>query len=286
MKKGLAFILMAGLVLGVLAGCQKNGKENTPANTPAGETEISVFIAASLNNVMTELAAEYNKTHPEVKITFNPGSSGTLMTQIQEGYECDIFFSAAQDKVDTLEAEGLMEEGSRKNVVNNQVILVTYPDSQTKVTGLADLDQAASIALAGGSVPVGKYTRKALISQGTLPQTEDAAAITTEEVSNALGGVEISEQKDVSAVRTTVAEGSCEVGTIYYSDLYQHEDELEVLETVDYSMTGNIIYPICRIVNTEADQAQKQAAEEFYNYVTSDEAKAFFEKFLFDVNVE
>lgn len=286
MKKGLAFILMAGLVLGVLAGCQKNGKENTPANTPAGETEISVFIAASLNNVMTELAAEYNKTHPEVKITFNPGSSGTLMTQIQEGYECDIFFSAAQDKVDTLEAEGLMEEGSRKNVVNNQVIVVTYPDSQTKVTGLADLDQAASIALAGGSVPVGKYTRKALISQGTLPQTEDAAAITTEEVSKALGGVEISEQKDVSAVRTTVAEGSCEVGTIYYSDLYQHEDELEVLETVDYSMTGNIIYPICRIVNTEADQAQKQAAEEFYNYVTSDEAKAFFEKFLFDVNVE
>lgn len=286
MKKGLAFILMAGLVLGVLAGCQNKGKENTPESTPVEETEISVFIAASLNNVMTELAAEYNKTHSEVKITFNPGSSGTLMTQIQEGYECDIFFSAAQDKVDTLEAEGLMEEGSRKNVVNNQVIVVTYPDSQTKVTGLADLDQAASIALAGGSVPVGKYTRKALISQGTLPQTEDAAAITTEEVSKALGGVEISEQKDVSAVRTTVAEGSCQVGTIYYSDLYQHEDELEVLETVDYSMTGNIIYPICRIVNAEADQAQKQAAEEFYNYVTSDEAKAFFEKFLFDVNVE
>ena len=57
-----------------------------------------VFIAASLNKVMTELAKEYNEDHPEVKITFNADSSGTLLTQIEEGYECDLFFSAAQSR--------------------------------------------------------------------------------------------------------------------------------------------------------------------------------------------
>ena len=46
------------------------------------------------------------RDHPNVKITFNADSSGTLLTQIQEGYECDIFFSAAQKQMDDLEADG------------------------------------------------------------------------------------------------------------------------------------------------------------------------------------
>lgn len=66
------------------------------------ETEIQVFIAASLKNVMDELATQYNEEHPNVKITYNADSSGTLLTQIEEGYECDIFFSAAQKQMTSL----------------------------------------------------------------------------------------------------------------------------------------------------------------------------------------
>ena len=62
------------------------------------KTEIQVFIAASLNTVMTEIAQKYNETHPDVTITFNADSSGTLLTQIEEGYACDLFFSAAQSR--------------------------------------------------------------------------------------------------------------------------------------------------------------------------------------------
>ena len=64
---------------------------------------------------MTELAKEYNEDHPEVKITFNADSSGTLLTQIEEGYECDLFFSAAQKQMDQLEADGLVVDGTRAN---------------------------------------------------------------------------------------------------------------------------------------------------------------------------
>ena len=283
-----------------MAGCSGSSSESSDSSESdaaasedtaaeeetAEETEIQVFIAASLNTVMTEIAEKYNEEHPEVKITFNADSSGTLLTQIQEGYECDIFFSAAQKQMDDLETDGLMVEGTRANVVNNQVVVVTLKDSGTAVTGLENLGDAESIALAGGSVPVGRYTRQALINLGVLPETDDPASITTQEVSDALGGVEISEQDNVSKVLTAVVEGSCEVGTTYYSDTYGYEDDLDILQTVSYDLTGDVIYPIARVVNEEADDAQNAAADDFLAYVLSDEAKAIFDSYYFDTNVE
>ncbi len=288
-KRVLAVILAAAMVFSTAAcgsGTEDSGEKGSQGESSGEEeTEIQVFIAASLNTVMTELAEKYNEDHPNVKITFNADSSGTLLTQIQEGYECDIFFSAAQKQMDDLEADGLMVEGTRADVVNNQVVVVTLKESGTKVTGLENLGDAESIALAGGSVPVGRYTRQALINLGVLPGTDDPAAVTTEEVSEALGGVEISEQDNVSKVLTAVVEGSCEVGTTYYSDTYGYEDDLEILETVSYDLTGNVIYPITRVVNEEADDAQTAAAEDFLEYVLSDEAKEVFEAYYFDTNV-
>ena len=290
MKKRVLAVMLAAAMVFSAAACGSSGGDSGESGSQGEssgeeETEIQVFIAASLNTVMTELAEKYNEDHPNVKITFNADSSGTLLTQIQEGYECDIFFSAAQKQMDDLEADGLVAEGTRADVVNNQVVVITRKDSGTKVTGLENLGEAESIALAGGSVPVGRYTRQALISLGVLPETDDPAAITTEEVSEALGGVEISEQDNVSKVLTAVVEGSCEVGTTYYSDTYGYEDDLDILETVSYDLTGNVIYPIARVVNEEADDAQTAAAQDFLEYVLSDEAKEVFETYYFDTDV-
>lgn len=280
MKRLTAVLLVAIMAAGMMACGSKEEAEE------AEEAEIQVFIAASLNTVMTELAEMYNEEHPEVTITYNADSSGTLMTQIEEGYECDIFFSAAQKQMDQLEEDGLVVDGTRANVVNNQVVVVTLKDSDTKVTGLENLGDAENIALAGGSVPVGKYTRQALVNLGILKEAEDVAAITTQQVSDALGGVEISEQDNVSKVLAAVVEGSCEVGTTYYSDTYGYEDDLTILETVSYDLTGNVIYPIARILNSEADDAQTKAAEDFLAFILSDEAKAVFDAYYFDTNVE
>lgn len=235
---------------------------------------------------MTELGKMYQEEHPEVKITYNADSSGTLLIQIEEGYECDIFFSAAQKQMDQLEADGLMKGGTRANVVNNQLVVVTRKDSGTKVKGLDSFKDAESIALAGGSVPVGKYTRQALVRCGILEESEDVSAITTRQVSDALGGVEISEQDNVSKVLSAVVEGSCEVGTTYYSDIYGYEDELDILETVSYELTGNVIYPIARVANEESDEAQDRAADEFLDFILSDQAKTVFESYYFNTDVE
>ncbi len=294
-KRILAMMLASAMVVG-LVGCggssdskdtkEETKTEETAKTDDAEETEIQVFIAASLNTVMTELAEEYNKEHPEVKITYNADSSGTLLTQIEEGYECDIFFSAAQKQMDQLEKDGLVVDGTRANVVNNQVVVVSLKDSGTKVTGLENLNEASSIALAGGSVPVGKYTRQALVNLGTLNKVDDVSTITTQEISDALGGVEISEQDNVSKVLSAVVEGSCEVGTTYYSDTYGDEDKLDILQKVSYDLTGNVIYPIARVQNDEADEAQNKAADDFIKFITSDAAKAVFDSYYFDTNVE
>ena len=295
---------LAGMLLTGAAGCgnkaastgETKGETEAAASSEVadseaaeddlGETEVQVFIAASLSKVMQDLADQFGKEHPDVKITFNADSSGKLMTQIEEGYNCDLFFSAAQKQMNQLEEDGLLLDGTRADVVNNQVVVVTQKDSDTKVTGLETLSEAKNIALADGSVPVGKYTRQALVKLGILPEAEDVSKITTQEVSEALGGASISEQENVSKVLLAVVERSCEVGTTYYSDTYGYEDELTILEKVPYEQTGNVIYPIARVVNKDADDAENAAADAFLEFVLSDDAKKVFESYYFDTSVD
>ena len=263
----------------------ESAKETEKA-TEGEKTEVQVFVAASLKNVMEELGAQYEKDNPSVKLIFQADSSGKLLTQIQEGYACDVFFSAAQKQMDTLQEEGKLVEGTRQNVVNNRLCVITRKDSGTKVSGLETLKDAKSIALADGTVPVGRYTRKALVSLGILPEAEDLSKISTKEVSDALGGVEISEQSNVSKVLAAVVEGSSEVGTTYYSDTYGKDTDVEILEKVSYDLTGNVIYPISQVVNDEASEAEIKEAKKFVEFVCSDTAKETFQKYYFDTKVE
>ena len=252
------------------------------------ETEIIVFAAKSLNKVLDEsIIPAYNELQPNVKVIPSYDSSGTLMTQIEEGAACDVFFSAAQKQMNELEEKGLVVDGTRNDIVNNQVCVVTWDGSGTKVTGLENLADAASMALADGSVPVGKYTREALVASGMVPEGADGdnSAITTQEVSDALGGLEINECANVGAVAAAVSEGANEVGTVYYSDTYGLEDKLVILEKVPYELTGNVIYPAAQIVNGEADDAENAAAADFAAFLTSDTAKEIFDAYYFDTNV-
>lgn len=249
------------------------------------EVKITVFAAKSLNTVLEDLIRNYKETHPKVSIVGSYDSSGTLMEQIREGAPCDVFFSAAQKQMNQLEEEGFLVEGTRRDVVNNQVCLVTYKDSMTEVKDLGDLKKASSMALADGSVPVGRYTRVALIHAGLLEKTGEPAEITTRQISQALGNLEINECANVGAVAAAVAEGANEVGCVYYSDTFGYEDKLEILEKIPYDLSGDIIYPAAQVRNGQADEAQQKAAEEFTAYLVSDAAKEIFKDYYFDTEI-
>lgn len=306
MKK-LSLLLALILLFGVTACSPKQDADNADNNppvsvstpstqpeqdkqTPAGDaplesTEIQVFIAASLENAFKEIIPLYNQTQPNVTVTYNADSSSTLLTQIQEGFECDIFFSAATAQIKTAEEEGLAIEGSRVDLLQNEVVLITWKGSGTSVTGLENLNEASSIALADGSVPAGRYTRMALQALGTLDSSLTAADITTQEVSEALGGVEINECGNVSKVAAAVKEGANEVGTVYYSDAYSVKDDVDILEHISPDLTGSILYPMVRVVNAEADSAQTAAADDFYAFLQTPEVIDIFESYMFVSNV-
>lgn len=304
-KKVISLMLVAAMGLSLAACGNKNTDqgavtdtsaktEQTDASEAAPETAdqldsttITVFAAASLENALNEVIEKYNESQPNVTVVPSYDSSGTLLAQIEEGAACDVFFSAAQKQMDTLQNDDqLVVDGTRHNVVNNQVVVITYKGSGTAVTGLENLKDAKSIALADGSVPVGKYTRQALVNAGILDAVDDVSTIPTDVVSQALGGVEINECGNVSAVKTQVAEGSNEVGTVYYSDTYGLGDKLEILQVVSYDLTGNVIYPIAQVQNDEADELEQKAALDFVNFVKSDAAKTIFDSYYFDTNVE
>lgn len=304
-KKVISLMLVAAMGLSLAACGNKNTDqgaatdasaktEQTDASEAAPETAdqldsttITVFAAASLENALNEVIEKYNESQPNVTVVPSYDSSGTLLAQIEEGAACDVFFSAAQKQMDTLQNDDqLVVDGTRHNVVNNQVVVITYKGSGTAVTGLENLKDAKSIALADGSVPVGKYTRQALVNAGILDVVDDVSTIPTDVVSQALGGVEINECGNVSAVKTQVAEGSNEVGTVYYSDTYGLGDKLEILQVVSYDLTGNVIYPIAQVQNDEADELEQKAALDFVNFVKSDAAKTIFDSYYFDTNVE
>lgn len=301
MKKRVLAAMLAGVMVLGLAGCGGSSdekKEDTKAEDTAkdedkesdgdqfDDTTVTIFAAKSLNGVVDELIAMYNEEQPNVEVVTSYDSSGTLMEQIEQGAACDLFFSAAQKQMDQLEGDELVVDGTRANVVNNQVCVVTYKGSDTKVTGLEDIDKAESFALADGSVPVGKYTRQAMVNAGMLDKVDDVSTITTQEVSDALGGIEINECANVGAVTAAVSEGSNEVGTVYKSDTYGLEDKLEILQVVGYDLTGDVIYPVAQIKNDEADDLESEAALDFLHFLTSDKAKEVYEKYLFDTNVE
>lgn len=255
-----------------------------PTAAPLEAANVQLFIAASLEGAFKEIIPLYNETQPNVVITYNADSSGTLLTQVQEGFACDIFFSAATSQIKTLEEEGYMIAGSRVDLLANKLALITLKGSGTQVTGFADLAKAKSIALADGSVPAGKYTRQLLINLGVLDGTKAAADYTTAEVSAALGSVEINECSNVSKVKEAVKEGSNEVGTVYYSDAYSVKDDVDILEVADTALTGDILYPVCRVNNPEATAAQSAAADDFIAFLQTDAVKAIFEKYMFIIN--
>lgn len=244
--------------------------ETTAAAAAGGKTEVYAFIAASLKNTMEKIKEDYEADHPDVTIIYNADSSGTLQKQIEEGAECDIFFSAASKQMKALEAGGFLVDGSVTNLLSNKIVLIKPTGMKTKVTGFDNITEASSLALAGEDVPVGQYARQLFTNMGMLDKVM---------------AMEINEGANVTAVLTAVAEGSNEVGIVYATDAASMADKVEVIAEADNSQIEPAVYPVGLVKNAEADDAQAKAAKEFKTYFTTDETPlGLFKKAGFQIS--
>lgn len=262
--------ILLGIILAAvcISGC---GEEKSPQKQDAKEEDcrIQVFIAASLGNAMEEIADEYAQVAPEVSIVFNAGSSGKLQTQIEEGGACDLFVSAAEAQMEVLAEKGFVDVADVVNLLENKVQLIKPKGEQTLVTGFENITNAADLALAAESVPVGQYARNIFENLGMTDKIME---------------MEINECEDVTAVLAAVSEGSNEVGIVYATDAMSAKDKVEVIATADEKiLSTKVFYPAGLVKNEEADEQQKAAAKAFFAYLQSEDAAEVFEKYGFTV---
>lgn len=276
MKKLFAMLIAAVMVLS-LAACAAPATEETAApeeTVPEAElVELIVFAAASMTETMNQIAEMYKTVAPNVTLTYNFDSSGTLKTQIQEGAECDLFISAGQKQMNQLDITADPEvntdkldfvlEGTRVNLLENRVTLCVpegNPKDIKSFDDLADKLKEGSVLMAMGNsdVPVGQYTQKILAFYGL------------DEEKLAKDGV-ITYGTNVKEVTTQVTEASVDCGVVYCTDAFSAG-----LTPVDYAtkeMCGQVIYPAA-VLNISGNQ---EAAKEFLAYLQTDEAMKVFE---------
>lgn len=253
----LAGILAAGMPVSVFAAEEESEVKG----------EVYAFIAASLSNSMEEIQKNFNELYPDVEIFYNADSSGTLQTQIEEGARCDIFFSAARQQMDALLEEGLVKEDTVSDLLENKVVLIKPAGGETAVTGFENITDAANIALAGESVPVGQYAREIFTNLGIMEDVEQ---------------MEINEGKNVTEVLAAVSEGSNEVGVVYATDAASVADSVEIIaEAPADSLDTPVLYPVGMTEDSEATEDDLAAAELFLEYIKSEEAMKVFEEYGF-----
>ena len=261
MRKKLIAAMMAGVLS---AGMLSTGVFAADTDLKG---EVNTFIAASLSNAMEEIQKDFNETYPDVEILYNADSSGTLQTQIEEGARCDIFFSAADKQMNALVDENLAKKDTVEDILENKVVLIKPKNGETKVTGFENITDAANIALAGDSVPVGQYAREIFDNLGI-----------TDEVNK----MEINEGKNVSEVLAAVSEGSNEIGIVYATDAASVADKVDVIaEAPADALKTPVLYPVGLIKDKEASEDDTAAAEAFLEYIKSDDAMKVFEKYGF-----
>ncbi|MCL1829305.1 MAG: molybdate ABC transporter substrate-binding protein [Oscillospiraceae bacterium] len=287
------FSLTLALIMILSAGaCAGSGPAETDATPPVGTpapaavapasataptpelppVELIVFAAASMTETIGEIVGLYANVAPNVTLTCNFDSSGTLKTQIQEGAECDVFISAGIRQVDQLDITASEEvntdgldfilQGTRRNLLENKIALVVpsgNPKGITSFDGLAEALQSGGILMAMGNsdVPVGQYTQNILKFYSL---DEDALAAS---------GV-ISYGSNVKEVTTQVIEASVDCGVVYSTDAFSAG--LDAVDHATRDMCGQVIYPAA-VLNVSR---QPEAAKAFLDYLTGAEAMNVF----------
>ncbi|MBW3635847.1 MAG: molybdate ABC transporter substrate-binding protein, partial [Armatimonadetes bacterium] len=123
----------------------------------ARANDITVSAAASLQDVLRRIGADFSKSRPQTRVNFNFGSSGTLQKQIEAGAPVDIFLSAANEPMNSLAAKGEVDLATRRVLARGELVLIAPRGSKLRNLGDLRLSNVQTIAVGGAGVPAGDY---------------------------------------------------------------------------------------------------------------------------------
>ncbi len=237
----------------------------TAARAQSAERVLTVFAAASLTDVLQQVADAYphRATHP---VRFSFAGSATLARQIEAGAPADVFVSADQQWMDYLAQRRLVDVATRIDVAANTLVLIAPRDSTIRLQVAPGLALAAALGpkgrLATGdpdTVPVGRYARAALQSLGAW---NDVAA-------------RLVPAESVRAALNFVARGEAALGIVYATDA---RGLAAVREVARFPADSHppITYPAAATPRGGAEAAR------FVQFLRSAEARAIFQRHGFN----
>ncbi|WP_121188380.1 molybdate ABC transporter substrate-binding protein [Nocardiopsis sp. Huas11] len=194
--------------------------------------DLTVLAAASLTDVFTAIAEDFEEEHPRARITLNFAGSSELAQQIDSGAPADVFAAANTSTMEQvvggqgLEPDWAAEHGTDGLVfATNTLRIAVPPDNPAQITGFADLAaDGVQVAVCAEQVPCGAATRAAMAASGV-----EVTPVTLEE--------------DVRAVLTKVELGEVDAGLVYATDVASAHGRVEGLEFPEAEEAVNE-YPI------------------------------------------
>jgi molybdate transport system substrate-binding protein len=227
----------------------------------AAADTITVFAAASMTNAMAEIEERFEAATGHDLVVSLAGSSA-LARQIQQGAPADVFISANPDWMDALEADGLLEAGTRLDLLSNSLALIAHGTDAEAVEIGPDLDLAGllgdghlAMALVD-AVPAGVYGKAALESLGLWDDVE----------------AQVAQSDNVRTALALVALGEASFGIVYSTDAVA-EDNVTVVGTFPADTHPPILYPAAALANRDVP-----AVAEFLEYLRGPEAREAFER--------
>lgn len=266
-KQIFSFLTLVFVSLVLVVGCnqasEKNSSPASPAsNSAAPTTQLTISAAASLKDAMEEIKPLYSQQKSNIGLTYNYGASGSLQRQIEQGAPVDTFISAATKQMDALQQKGLLLDGTRKNLLKNQVVLIE-PEKATTIKDFKDLTSNTVKKIALGepkSVPAGQYAQEVLTSLKISDQVKSKVVYAN----------------DVRQVLNYVETGNTDAGIVYLSDA-KSSNKVKIVATAPENSHSPVVYPIAVLKSSK----NADAAKDFVQFLFSDRAKTVFEKWGF-----
>lgn len=278
MKKKIFSLALALTLLVSATACGGSNDAGSASQEPAGDpVTIYVSAAASMTESLNQIIADYTEANKNVTIVPTYDSSGTLLTQIQAGADCDLFISAAQKQMNAIdevnggegyEGTNYVLDGTRVDLLENKCALVVSESSDKGIDSWETFEAAIKGAqsssdlifcMGNADVPVGQYTSTILTNLGL-----DEADMVSKGI--------VTYGSNVKEVTSQISTGAADCGIIYATDAFSAG--MDVIATADAELTGKkVIYPAAVMSNS----ANPDAAKAFLEYLQSEEAMAVFE---------
>lgn len=237
LRRVIGFTIVVASALGTW-GCSSGDDDSTT---------ITVLAAASLTDVMSEIAAEF-EDDADVEVDLSFGASSGLREQVLAGAPVDVFASADPENMDALIAAGEMEDPV--TFTRNRLQIAVPPGNPGDVEGLADLGRdELLIGLCDPAVPCGALAQKVLATAGVDPAPDTRAA-------------------DARSLLTQIASGDLDAGLVYETDVLAAGDRVS---GISLSRTVDVSSDYVIATATRADDPG--AARDFVDFVISPEGR-------------